>query len=224
MNSSSKAEGILAIWNDRRAEEAGFFERWYQGEHLPERLGVDGFFRGRRYESLGEGPQFFTYYEVASPAVLTSPEYLARLDDPTPDTTRIMTSVFTNMNRTVCRRTRVIGRHRGGHAVTARFVDERPVAALEGWLEALAQRPAVARAECWVADAAPSRAPTAEEKLRGAGTDRSIGACVFVDVLREADARALAGEIATQCRALGESLGPTPEIGVYRFMSELESD
>ena len=29
MSSAKTAEGILAIWNDRKTEEADFYERWY---------------------------------------------------------------------------------------------------------------------------------------------------------------------------------------------------
>ena len=52
-------KGILAIWNDCAKGEETNYENWYQNEHLPERLGVPGFIRGRRYENLVDSPKFF---------------------------------------------------------------------------------------------------------------------------------------------------------------------
>ena len=71
--------GILAIWNDCKPDHLGAYEVWYQGEHLIERLGIPGFLRGRRYESLEpNGSKFFTYYETRTPDVLTSEAYRHR--------------------------------------------------------------------------------------------------------------------------------------------------
>lgn len=100
--------GILAVWNDCKPGEEDAYERWYLGEHLPERLSIPGFRWGRRYRRLAGAshalPEYMTYYEVDTPNVLTSDAYLARVNDPTPETHRIMTDVFLNMNRTICRR------------------------------------------------------------------------------------------------------------------------
>ena len=66
--------GILAVWNNRDATIAAEYERWYVGEHLPERVGVDGFHWGRRYEAVTDTAErrFFTYYQPDDPAVLAS--------------------------------------------------------------------------------------------------------------------------------------------------------
>ena len=94
--------GILAIWNDIEPEGYEHFERWYNREHLQERVGVSGFRFGRRYEAVSGGDRrFFAFYEVDSPEVLTSPAYMQRLENPTPWTQKSMTS-FRNMVRTVC--------------------------------------------------------------------------------------------------------------------------
>ena len=84
--------GILAVWNNRDATIAAEYERWYVGEHLPERVGVDGFHWGRRYEAVTDtaARRFFTYYQTDDPAVLASPAYRARLAAPSPWTGRIM--------------------------------------------------------------------------------------------------------------------------------------
>ena len=113
--------GILAIWNDCRAGREAEFEAWFQGEHLMERLAIPGFLFGRRHQAISGNAGYFNFYLVESPDVLISKPYLERLDDPTPMTKRIMSEVFLNMNRTVCRRTMRYGGFRGAFAVTARF-------------------------------------------------------------------------------------------------------
>src|SRR5258708_33477270 len=122
-----KGEGILAIWNDWRAGGEVEFEAWFQGEHLLERLAVPGFLFGRRHQAISGSAGYFNFYLVGSPDVLTSKPYLERLDNPTPMTKLIMSEVFINMNRTVCRRTIRRGGFRGAYVVTVRFnaqVDE----------------------------------------------------------------------------------------------------
>ena len=105
--------GILAIWNDCAAGREADFESWFQGEHLEERLAVPGFLFGRRHEAISGASRYFNFYVTERPAVLTSKAYLDRLDHPTPMTRTIMSEVFINMNRTVCRRIMRRGGFRG---------------------------------------------------------------------------------------------------------------
>ena len=205
-------QGILALWQDCVAGQEPELERWYQSEHLAERLGVPGFLRGRRYEAADAPQQYFTYYETETPEVLVSPAYRERLDNPTPLTQKIMSDVFLKMSRTICRVERRAGEIRGAWAVTAKLSDP---AALDGsdLPDRLAAETGVARTELWVAadDVAPP--PSDEEKLRG-GDDR-IKACLFVETLRESDAHAA-------MRAITDGLTDAiDETGLYRFMCEL---
>src|SRR5580700_2090419 len=71
------------------------YDEWYLAEHVPERLAVPGFESFERYERLDDVAaastahrEYLTTYRVRSLAVLTSPEYLQRLDNPTPLTRR----------------------------------------------------------------------------------------------------------------------------------------
>lgn len=204
--------GVLALWQDCVAGQEAVLERWYQTEHLAERLGVPGFLLGRRYEAAGVRQHYFTYYETETPEVLTSPAYRDRLDNPTPLTRTVMSDVFLKMSRTICRVERRAGAFRGAWAVTAKLSDP---AVMDGsdLFDLPAASPGVARAELWTAadDIAPPLSD--EEKLRG-GDDRIV-ACLFVETLREADARAAA-------QAITERLADgIDEIGLYRLMCEL---
>jgi hypothetical protein len=60
----------LGIWMDVDAVGLDDFNAWYRAQHLPERLAVPGFLRGRRYESEAGGPRYFTLYETADASVL----------------------------------------------------------------------------------------------------------------------------------------------------------
>ena len=114
------AKGVLSVWNnfDPAAEE--FYERWYMTEHFPERLGVPGFLRGRRYRAIEADRTYFTFYELTSPEVLFSQAYLARLNAPTAWTQKAMQS-WSAMFRTVCERVARAGEAVGGYAIVARF-------------------------------------------------------------------------------------------------------
>lgn len=85
----------LGIWIDVDAGALEDFNAWYREQHIPERLGVPGFRRGRRYEATGGGPAYFTLYETDDAAVLSSAAYLARLNSPTEWTRRVLPAMRT---------------------------------------------------------------------------------------------------------------------------------
>jgi len=66
----------VIVWNDIAPQGREQFYRWHDKEHIPERLAVPGFLRGRRYAKRGHSPEWLTFYEGADLDVLTSPEYL----------------------------------------------------------------------------------------------------------------------------------------------------
>ena len=203
--------GILAIWNDCCVGRQAEFEAWFQGEHLLERLAVPGFLFGRRHQAVSGGAGYFNFYLVESPAVLTSQPYLERLDNPTPMTRKIMSEVFLNMNRTVCRRAVRRGGFRGAYAVTARFDDAPDADALRALLDDLLQDTNVASGEIWIAVDPGGMPVSMEEKLRGG--DRKIKGCLMVDTLRQRDAE-------TSGERLSDTF-PNSDVGVFRVLCQL---
>ena len=203
--------GILAIFNDCRAGREAEFEAWFQGEHMLERLGVPGFLFGRRHKSISGAPGYFNFYVVETPQVLTSKPYLERLDHPTPMTRTIMSEVFINMNRTVCRRVARRGGFRGAFAVTARFDRMPDEAALTGALEQLTADPSVAGGEIWVALDAAQAPVSMEEKLRGG--DKKIAGALMIDTLYEADTQTVRAQLAKQF--------PSAVIGIFRVLCQI---
>jgi hypothetical protein len=192
----SAQPGILAIFNDCRAGREAEFEAWFQGEHLIERLAVPGFLFGRRHKTIAGAPGYFNFYMVETPGVLTSKPYLERLDHPTPMTRTIMSEVFINMNRTVCRRAARRGHFRGAFAVAARFDQTPDETALSGMLEKLVADTAVAGGEIWLALDAAGMPVSMEEKLRGG--DKKIAGALLIDALYEEGARAVGAQLAKQ--------------------------
>ena len=204
--------GILAIFNDCRAGREADFEAWFQGEHLLERLAVPGFLYGRRHQAISGSSGYFNFYQVESPAVLTSKPYLERLDNPTPMTRKVMSEVFVNASRTVCRRTLRRGGFRGVFVVTGRFVKDPPDAAtLARLAEDLVQDTAIAACEIWDAVDPAGQGVSLEEKLRGG--DEKIKACLMVDTLRQADAEKIGADLSSQF--------PQADVGVFRVLCQL---
>jgi hypothetical protein len=93
--------GVVAIWNGITDEARDEFYRWHEAEHMPERLAIPGFMRGRRYRAVDGGLEFFTRYDVENPGILTSDAYLARLNAPTEWTLRVLPH-FQNTSRALC--------------------------------------------------------------------------------------------------------------------------
>ncbi|MBI4589210.1 MAG: hypothetical protein HY725_10255 [Candidatus Rokubacteria bacterium] len=163
--------GILAVWNDIAPGGDAEFNHWHTREHVPERVGVGGFLRGRRYVALRGSPKYFTLYETETVETLASPAYLARLNDPTPWTRRAL-PLFRNTIRTACRITESLGRGMGGVLATLRLGplpgrEEELRAWLTGTsLPALVERPGLVGAHLCEADLSATRVPTEERKLR----------------------------------------------------------
>ncbi|HSV25798.1 MAG TPA: hypothetical protein VLJ17_22580, partial [Xanthobacteraceae bacterium] len=76
-------KGLLAIWNGITDSAEAEFVRWHIREHIPERVGLPGFLRGRRYAAHGGHPKYFNFYETETPQTLESAAYRARLNAPT---------------------------------------------------------------------------------------------------------------------------------------------
>jgi hypothetical protein len=205
--------GVLAIWNSCAPGREAEFEEWYQHEHFHERIAVPGFLLGRRYEAVRGAPQYFCFYLTQSPGVLKSPAYLERLDNPTPQTRKIMSGPFRDMIRTVCSRSVRLGAMRGAVAVTVRFTRPPAMSLLQDTAKELAADKAVACVEIWQAASAAEFPVSEEERVRGG--DARIEACLVVETLRLADAEAVAATLADRFEA--------GAVGIYRLLCEIRS-
>src|SRR5436309_1291169 len=83
-------QAALAMWWNMAPEHREEFEDWHTHEHFPERLRVPGFRRASRWTSADGGEGVFVLYEIGNHGVLSSPDYLARLNAPTPWSAKLM--------------------------------------------------------------------------------------------------------------------------------------
>jgi hypothetical protein len=86
---AKKGTGLLMVWCDVPADKEKEFNRWYNEEHLAERLAVPGFLSAARYEAVKGGPKHLAVYELESAAVLQSDAYRKVSANPTPWTQKI---------------------------------------------------------------------------------------------------------------------------------------
>jgi hypothetical protein len=169
-------EAFVAIWHDIAPEGLTTFLDWHHREHMPERLAIPGFLRGRRYHRVGgDGQNYFNLYEVRDFAVLVGPDYLARLNAPTPWTQQAVPH-FRSVTRGLCRVDSSTGIGQGGVVATVRLT---PVGGREAELRerllaavpALLAHTGILGVHLGSTDAAGSRLPTAEKRARTSPTD-----------------------------------------------------
>lgn len=175
--------GLVAIWHDLLPEAKDDFYEWHAREHMPERVGIPGFRRGRRYIATSGAPEYFNVYEADSVEVLAGQDYLTRLNAPTPWTQRVVPS-FRNVARSILRAAFTQGTGSGGAMLTLRVAadaahrDALAVALRERVLPPLVQRVGVAGVHAGFADEAASNIETAERKARTSAT--LVPACVIL--------------------------------------------
>jgi hypothetical protein len=130
-------KGMLLTSMDIDPSDETDFNRWYDREHLIERIAIDGFLEGRRYIAHQASPKYLCLYSTRTFDVLDSPVYRAALMNPT-DWSKTNLARFENMIRTIARITISRGRGRGAALGIIRL---RPLAGGEGRLrEALREK------------------------------------------------------------------------------------
>ena len=159
-------EGVIAIWNGITPQGRAEFYAWHINEHMPERVGIPGFRRGRRYIAADAAthPEFFTLYETETPQVTQGIDYANRLNAPTP-WTRTATAEFRDTFRSLARVVESRGPGMGVAMLTVRFdIDEAE--ALLPLLRAAAAMPRVTGAHLCIADRVASAVRSAESQSR----------------------------------------------------------
>jgi hypothetical protein len=105
-------KGMLLTSMDIDPADEREFNLWYDGEHLEERVAIDGFLEARRYVAHAASPKYLCLYSTKTFAVLDSPAYRTVLANPTPWSKTTMAR-FKNMIRAVARITVSRGEGRG---------------------------------------------------------------------------------------------------------------
>ncbi len=215
-------QAVVAIWNGIKPEGRKDFYEWHSREHMPERAAVPGFLRGRRMIAERGAPEWFTLYEVARPATLASPDYLARLNNPTPWTRRVL-SRFTDVTRSLCRVVTSMGPGMDGYTATLRCGAasgegaklERRCSEL---VTRLSERPGIHGAHLCRLDAEASLITTEEQKSRPGCTLSADFVLMFESSQREPLECILTDELSREhLLRLGAAAQEPLELGIYRL-------
>lgn len=207
-------EAVVAIWNGIAPEGREEFYAWHLHEHIPERVGIPGFRRGRRFVALDAAtqPEFFTLYEAETMQVLQGQDYANRLNAPTAWTKRA-TQAFRDTSRGLARVLESRGVGVGGMMLTLRFdAEEAARPALVGLIRAAAEAPRVTGAHLCRTDDAASGVKSAESR------DRSDIAAppTWFALVEATDAEALAPLLPEAALAAAGARGPFRR-GTYRL-------
>ena len=207
-------EAVVAIWNDIAPEGRDQFYDWHINEHIPERVGIPGFRRGRRYIAVDADsqPEFFTLYETDTMQVLQGGDYTNRLNAPT-QWTKATTAWFRDTARALSRVIVSHGPGAGGVLLTIRFdCDDPPIAAVSALVCAAGQAARVTGAHLCQGDRAASAVRTAESRDR---TDIHEPPNCFI-MIEATDAEALRHILPDDALSSAGARGPVVR-GVYRL-------
>jgi hypothetical protein len=125
-------KGMLLTSMDVDPSHEAEFNRWYDREHLEERVAIEGFLEARRYIAHAASPKYLSLYSTGTFEVLDGAAYRTALAQQT-DWSKANIARFENMIRAVARITISRGTGRGAALGIVRL---RPLAGGEDRLRA----------------------------------------------------------------------------------------
>lgn len=209
-------KGMLLTSMDIDPSDEADFNRWYDQEHLEERVAIEGFIEARRYIAEQASPKYLCLYSTKTIEVLDSEPYRARLAHPTEWSVTTMAK-FKNMIRSVARITISKGTGRGAVLGIIRLrpkpgQDEALRGALRVELDPT-DLDGIISMHLLEGDAALS-GPT------GGIPTSSRGADWFV-LIDGTDSHAIATLMTTRFAAIDGPLATQMSVGLYRLMWDL---
>ena len=212
-------KGMLLTSMDIEAEHDADFNRWYDREHLEERVAIDGFLEARRYVAHAAHPKYLSLYSTATLDVLDSPAYRARLANQTDWSLRSMAH-FKNMLRVVARITISLGTGRGAALGVVRL---RPIAESAGaWRDALQEKLAPAQRDGIISMHLLESEPELSGAKAGIPASQNEGARDWFVLIDGTQVGAVSAVIAE--RFTGPAAAPLPlpvSVGTYSLMWDL---
>ena len=222
--------GVMVFWNNIAEGGHDDFLEWHVLEHIPERVGIPGFVRGRRYNAEDAQTEYFNFYETTDPSVLSSSAYLDRLNAPS-DWTRNSLTQFRESNRTLCSVAASLGRGEGAAMETLQLKaagspDDFKASLSQTVLPAILLERGIVGVHLLEGLTDASRAGTAEKSLRSQ-PDQVADWVVLIDAVdTESLKAARSGAASDEAFHRGGAVGDISR-GIYRLhyaLSELEID
>ena len=121
-------KGALLNWGGVLPKHDLDYNLWHSLEHMPERMSVKGFLRAFRCVGLkgtNDKDKYFMMYDVKSKDILSSRQYLNRLNNPTDWTSKIL-SKYVYPSRAICEviKTKSLTNGLSGFFVTIRYLSQ----------------------------------------------------------------------------------------------------
>ena len=121
-------KGALLNWGGVLTKHDLDYNLWHSLEHMPERMSVKGFLRAFRCVGLkgtNDNDKYFMMYDVKSKDILSSKQYLNRLNNPTDWTSKIL-SKYVYPSRAICEviKTKSLTNGLSGFFVTIRYLSQ----------------------------------------------------------------------------------------------------
>lgn len=168
-NATANINGLLFVASDVDPADDADFNRWYDREHVEERVRIPGFLSGARYFSLEGGRKYLGLYRTESLAVFRSAGYRAAFEKQTPWSVANLDRMRQPIRR-VCAVQAVTGFGSGSHAVVLPLPvaadTEAPVAGAERAGRQLAEQAGFVQSYLLVPDATLST-PLPREATEG---------------------------------------------------------
>jgi hypothetical protein len=208
--------GYLAIWSDLTPENETDWAHWITREHAAERVGVNGFLACRIFRALGTAAnRYFILYELDDENVVGGPDYLARLNAPTPWSQRIMPKLG-NFARGGGRIGASAGTGQGGIVAPLRL-NAAPAFDAAAVTDELARLDRIIAARVLLTDIAKTSIKTNEKGMRS--NDGSFAALLLIEGLDEAAVRSALHRV--RARLPADDHGAIDALPLYRFAFSL---
>jgi hypothetical protein len=74
----TEAKAVLVVQVEVDPADEDEFNRWYDEEHIPEKLASPGFLSARRFRLADDSPRYLVIYELDDPQAALSPTYMSQ--------------------------------------------------------------------------------------------------------------------------------------------------
>lgn len=219
-------KGVLAIWNGIAPGAEDKFLNWHVHEHMPERIALPGFLRGRRYVAIDGHPKFFNFYETRSASDLVSATYQQALNAPS-EWTRDVVRFFTATSRTLCTVAMSKGAGEGAFIETLRLqtrigASEFRTGLVEGILNLVARERGIVGTHLLEGQTGIDIDETAEKRLRGGG-DETAAWIVLIETVQLGIIERLREGLLSDASLIAVGADPIVRRGTYVFQFSLAS-
>ncbi len=177
--------GFLIVWSDVDHNRDTDYLHWFTREHAHERVSTPGFLAVRLFRApLPTTHRYLIIYELDRPEVLVSPDYIAKLNNPSP-WTQATFKTLTNFMRAGGRIAHQAGTGQGGVVTALTFPDTLPADGA-GLVATIVQGDRIAAARLYQTDRDRTAVKTKEKEVRQVTDDRSFAGMLLIEGLDEA--------------------------------------